>query len=108
MANRSASPSPTTRKADRSFPARRSRPFFCATNVFLPATATTPAPNFSGLATAAAGAQCNIAAEYKLYYRTTTAGCSFALPDPTPGVGVTATTAPAPVDPTGQRVLQAL
>jgi hypothetical protein len=74
-------------------------PFFCATNVFQPATATTPAPNFSGLSTAAVDAQCNIASEYKLYYRTTTPGCSFALPDPTPGVGVNATTPPAPATP---------
>src|SRR5215470_11010669 len=74
-------------------------PFFCATNVFVPATATTPAPNFSGLSTPALGPECNIATEYKLYYRTTTAGCSFGLPDPTPSVGVTATTAPAPVSP---------
>ena len=29
-------------------------------------------------------AQCNIATEYKLFYRTTTAGCSSALPDPSP------------------------
>jgi len=74
-------------------------PFFCATNVFVPATATTPAPNFSGLSTPALGPECNIATEYKLYYRTTTAGCSFGLPDPTPSVGVTATTAPAPATP---------
>jgi hypothetical protein len=74
-------------------------PFFCATNVFQPATATTPAPNFSGLSTPAVDAQCNIATEFKLYYRTTTAGCSFGLPDPTPNVGVTATVAPAPATP---------
>ena len=64
-----------------------------------PATATSPAPNFSGLSTAAVDAQCNIATEYKLYYRTTTAGCSFALPDPTPNVAVNATTAPNPSTP---------
>ena len=74
-------------------------PYFCATNVFQPATATTPAPNFSGLSTVAVDAQCNIATEFKLYYRTTTAGCSFALPDPTPNVAVTATTAPNPATP---------
>ena len=74
-------------------------PFFCATNVFVPATATSPAPNFSGLSTPATDAQCNIATEFKLYYRTTTAGCSFGIPDPTPGVGVTATTPPNPVSP---------
>ena len=38
----------------------------------------------SGLSTTATDAQCNIATEYKLFYRTTTAGCSSALPDPSP------------------------
>src|SRR5262245_44926646 len=74
-------------------------PYFCATPVFQPATATSPAPNFSGLSTAAVDAQCNIATEYKLYYRTTATGCSFALPDPTPNVNFLATTAPSPVSP---------
>src|SRR6185369_6933603 len=32
----------------------------------------------------AVDAQCNIATEYKLFYRTTTVGCSTALPDPSP------------------------
>jgi hypothetical protein len=36
------------------------------------------------LSTFAVDAQCNIATEYKLFYRTTTAGCSSALPDPSP------------------------
>ena len=74
-------------------------PFFCATNTFQPATSTSPAPNFSGLSAAAVDAQCNIATEYKLYYRTTTAGCSFSIPDPTPGVNFLATTPPGPVSP---------
>ncbi len=79
-------------------------PFFCAQPLnpnfpFQPATATTPAPNYSGLSTPASDAQCNIATEFKLYYRTTATGCSFGLPDPTPNVGVTATTAPAPSTP---------
>ena len=52
-----------------------------------------PASNASGLA-GAPDANCNIATEFKLYYRTTTAGCSLALPDPSPGVAATAT-APA-------------
>src|SRR3954452_4324539 len=34
-------------------------PYSCATTVFQPATATTPAPNFSGLSTPAVDAQCN-------------------------------------------------
>ena len=62
------------------------RPFFCATPVPQAATATSPATNASGLTTVAIDAQCNIATEFKLYYRTTTTGCSFAIPDPSPGV----------------------
>jgi hypothetical protein len=76
-------------------------PFFCATPVTVPqvyqlATATSPALNLSGLSTPPADAQCNIATEFKLYYRTTTPGCSPALPDPTAGVNFLATTAPKP------------
>src|SRR5262245_20060944 len=75
-------------------------PYFCATPGFQSATATSPPPNFSGLSTAAADAQCKIATEYKLYYRTTTAGCAFAIPAPTPNVSnFLATTPPAPVSP---------
>src|SRR5499426_323953 len=74
-------------------------PYFCATPVFQPATATSPAPNFSGLSTAAIDAQCNIATGYKLYYRTTATPCSFNIPDPTPNVAFTTTTPPAPVSP---------
>ena len=48
------------------------------------ASGNTPASNASGLTTFAIDAQCNIATEYKLFYRTTTAGCSSALPDPSP------------------------
>jgi hypothetical protein len=53
------------------------------------ATATAPATNASGLSTAAVDAQCSIATEYKLYYRTnivSTPPCSFAIPDPSPSV----------------------
>ena len=58
----------------------------------MPATGNTPAPNASGLSTPATDAQCNIATEYKLFYRTTTAGCSSrACPTPSP---------PARADPT--------
>src|SRR4029450_13305948 len=42
------------------------------------------AATHSGVPTFALDAQCNIATEYKLFYRTTTAGCSSALPDPSP------------------------
>ena len=59
-------------------------PWVCATPVAQPASGNTPASNASGLTTSATDAQCNIATEFKLYYRTTTAGCSTALPDPNP------------------------
>jgi hypothetical protein len=74
------------------------RPFFCATPVPQGATATSPATNASGLANAAVDDQCNIATEYKLYYRTTTAGCSFAIPDPSPNVAFTNPSPPASVN----------
>lgn len=47
------------------------QPWVCATPTAQPATATTPATNASGLSTAAIDAQCNVTAEYKLFYRTT-------------------------------------
>jgi len=59
-------------------------PWICATPTPVPASGITPASNASGLTTFAVDAQCNIATEYKLFYRTTTAGCSSALPDPSP------------------------
>lgn len=59
-------------------------PWVCATPSPVAANGNTPASNASGLSTTAIDAQCNIATEYKLFYRTTTAGCSTALPDPSP------------------------
>ncbi|MBE0627002.1 MAG: hypothetical protein IH606_19550, partial [Burkholderiales bacterium] len=59
-------------------------PWICATPTPVAESGDTPASNASGLTTAAVDAQCNIATEYKLFYRTTTAGCSSALPDPSP------------------------
>ena len=59
-------------------------PWVCATPSPVAAVGNTPASNASGLSTTAVDAQCNIATEYKLFYRTTTAGCSTALPDPSP------------------------
>jgi Tannase-like family of unknown function (DUF6351) len=47
------------------------QPWICATPTAQPATAITPATNASGLSTAATDAQCNVAAQYKLFYRTT-------------------------------------
>src|SRR5439155_16014957 len=59
-------------------------PWICATRTAVPASGNTPASNASGLTTFAVDAQCNIATEYKLFYRTTTSPCSAALPDPSP------------------------
>src|SRR6266480_753791 len=59
-------------------------PWICATPTPVAESGNTPASNASGLTTFAVDAQCNIATEYKLFYRTTTAGCSSALPDPSP------------------------
>ena len=77
-------------------------PFHCATPVPQAVNGNMPATNASGLA-GAPDANCNIATEYKLYYRTTTAGCSLALPDPSPSVSATAvapaTTANPPANP---------
>src|SRR5882762_2716408 len=59
-------------------------PWICATPTPVPESGNTPASNASGLTTTAFDAQCNIATEYKLFYRTTTSPCSSALPDPSP------------------------
>ena len=59
-------------------------PWICATPTPVAASGNTPASTASGLTTLALDAQCNIATEYKLFYRTTTVGCSTALPDPSP------------------------
>lgn len=105
-ADQATTASLTITNADRGGPVytgAQTVPFVCATPVPQGATATLPATNASGLSTAATDAKCNIAAETKLYYRTTTAGCSFALPDPSPTVAYTATTPPttatAPANP---------
>src|SRR5439155_12662963 len=60
-------------------------PWICATptRVVDPVTGLVLS-NASGLTTSALDAQCNIATEYKLFYRTTTTPCSSALPDPSP------------------------
>lgn len=47
------------------------QPWVCATPVAQSATATTPATSASGLSTPAIDAQCNVAAGYRLFYRTT-------------------------------------
>src|SRR5712692_8502516 len=60
------------------------QPWICATPTAQPATSSTPATNASGLSTNAVDAQCNIATEFKLYYKSTTPGCTNSLPDPNP------------------------
>jgi hypothetical protein len=48
------------------------QPWICATPTPVAASGNTPASNASGLTTFAFDSQCNIATEYKLFYRTTT------------------------------------
>jgi hypothetical protein len=59
-------------------------PFVCATPLARPAQGDTPGTNASGLSTEAFDAQCNIATEVKLFYRTSNATCANVLPDPNP------------------------
>jgi Tannase-like family of unknown function (DUF6351) len=78
-------------------------PWVCATPVPVAPVGNTPGSNASGLSTAATDAQCNIATEFKLWYRTKTpvsvttgdGGCSFVLPDPSPTIAVPNPTTPA-------------
>ena len=69
-------------------------PFVCATPSPQPASGNAPATNASGLSQPAVDAQCNIPTEFKLYYRTTASGCSFALPDPVVNLGPNVTVIP--------------
>jgi hypothetical protein len=69
-------------------------PWICATPIPVAQSGNTPGSNASGLTTVAVDAQCNIATEFKLFYRTKTpvtvkpgdGGCSFVLPDPSPTI----------------------
>jgi len=78
-------------------------PWICATPVPVAQVGNTPGSNASGLSTVATDAQCNIATEFKLWYRTKTpvlvvagdGGCSFVLPDPSPTIAVPNPTTPA-------------
>ena len=70
------------------------QPYHCATPTPQVVNGNVPASNASGLA-GTPDAQCNIASEFKLYYRSTAAGCSFGIPDPTATTAATATTVPA-------------
>jgi hypothetical protein len=78
----------------------QTQPWICATPTGSAAVGNTPATNASGLSTSAVDAQCNIATEFHLFYRTKTpvsanngrdGGCVFVLPDPSP-----TTTTPTP------------
>jgi len=69
-------------------------PFYCATPVQQALNGNEPARNASGLS-GSPDANCNIATEYKLYYRTTTAGCTLGIPDPTAAINALATTVPS-------------
>jgi len=62
----------------------QTQPWVCATPTPAIDPATGATTNASGLSTFAVDAQCNIATEYKLFYRTTNSPCSTALPDPNP------------------------
>ncbi|HKE13229.1 MAG TPA: DUF6351 family protein, partial [Kofleriaceae bacterium] len=75
------------------------QPFVCATPVARPQDGDTPATNASGLGTEAIDAQCNIATEIKLYYRTTAPGCASVLPDPNPPTPPPASGCFKPYDP---------
>ncbi len=77
------------------------QPFVCATPVAIPPSGDTPGTNASGLSTEAIDAQCNIATEIKLYYRTTTPGCASVLPDPNPPTPPPASGCFKPYDPAG-------
>ena len=59
-------------------------PWVCATPTAVPISGNTPGSSSSGLSTNAIDAQCNIATEQKLYYRTTATPCSSGQPDPSP------------------------
>src|SRR5258708_25785293 len=65
----------------------QTQPFVCATPAPLPATATSPATNGSGLTGTAIDAQSNLPTEIKLYYKSKAAlaaNCTVSLPDPNP------------------------
>src|SRR5262245_28995232 len=59
-------------------------PFVCATPLARPQQGDTPGTNTSGLSTEAFDAQCNIATEVKLFYRSSNPTCLNVLPDPNP------------------------
>jgi hypothetical protein len=74
-------------------------PFVCATPVPQGATGALPATNASGLSAVASGSNCSIPTETRLYYRTTTSGCTFDLPDPVLNSPYASTSPPTSVAP---------
>ncbi len=74
-------------------------PWVCATPTPVAPSGNTSGSNASGLSTPAIDAQCNIATEKKFFYRTTTAGCSMELPDPSPGAAPAIDNCFKPYDP---------
>lgn len=79
------------------------QPWVCATPVAQAESGATPATNPSGLGSTAIDAQCNIKTELKLYYKTTTAGCSNTLPDPSPPNAAPTNPCFKPYDPAAAR-----
>lgn len=73
--------------------AQHVKPFYCAQPTPQPVSGSQPATPASGLA-GTPDADCTIASEFKLYYKTSAAGCSFGLPDPVWSIGATAATVP--------------
>ena len=59
-------------------------PFVCATPLARPQQGDVPGSNASGLSTEAFDAQCNIATEVKLFYRSSNPACANVVPDPNP------------------------
>jgi hypothetical protein len=78
--------------------AQHVKPFYCAQPTPQPVNGSVPGTPASGLS-GTPDADCTIAAEFKLYYKTSTAGCTFGLPDPVWNIGVNATTVPAQPQP---------
>jgi hypothetical protein len=68
----------------------QTQPWVCATPTTVRDATGLILSNASGLTTFAVDAQCNIATEYKLFYRTTATLCG-GLPDPNPGTPPPAT-----------------
>ncbi|MFC7515627.1 DUF6351 family protein [Herbaspirillum sp. GCM10030257] len=75
------------------------QPWVCATPTAQAESGSTPSSNGSGLSTTATDAQCNIKTEVRYFYKTNAAGCTNALPDPTPPAVAPANACFKPYDP---------